>query len=242
MATKDQRRQKKLERKKSKRKAVHKELSRLKQGGLASEFARIANAPILDCLVADSIWEDRIGIGTVLLSRELRDGQVAFANFLVDAYCLGVKDIHVEIRSKPSYRDDIRSQLLTRGSFQEVSPSHLRKLVESAIEYAQDLGFPPHKDYRIGKELFGNIDGSTCDTEFVFGRDGKPCYVSGPYESLDHSQQIVSMLTDRCGPDNFNVMIGNPTMQFDSDNLIDFDSDDMDAGDVEVEEVSGYLE
>lgn len=224
MATQDKRRQKKLERKKSKRKAAHKELSRLKQGGLASEIARITNAPVLDCLVADAIWENNVGIGAALLSRELRDGRVAFSTFLVDAYCLGVKDTHVEIYSNQFYRERVLSKILASGTYQEVSPSHLRKLVESAVEYARDLGFPPHKDYRIGKELFGSIDASACDTEFVFGREGKPCYVSGPYDSADHSQRIMSILTDRCGPGNFNFTIGGPSIQFVADHLLELDN------------------
>ncbi|MBI2479540.1 MAG: hypothetical protein HYV60_13170 [Planctomycetia bacterium] len=224
MATKDQRRQKKLERKNAKRKAVHKELVRQKQGGLAAEFARIANAPIVDCLVADSLWEH--GIGMVLLSRELRNGQVAFANFLVDAYCLGVKDVHAEIRSKPSYRDDVRGYLLERGSYQEVSPSHLRKLVESAVAYALDLGFAPHKDYRIGKELFGSIDASACDTEFEFGRDGKPCFIAGPHDTPERSQRIANILSERCGPDNFHFTIEISPGDF---QMLEDDSDVIDA-------------
>ena len=237
MATKDQRRQKKLERKKAKRKVVHKELARQKQGGMAAEFARIASAPIVDCLVADSLWEQ--GMGMVLLSRELRNGQVAFANFLVDAYCLGVKDVHAEIRSKPSYRDDIRGWLLERGSYQAVSPSHLRKLVESAVEYALDLGFSPHKDYRIGKELFGNIDASACDTEFEFGRDGKPCFIAGPNDTPERSLRIVNILNERGGPDNFHYMVGiSPSHSL----MMAGDSDVIDADEWEEVDDVDYLE
>ncbi|MEO8499099.1 MAG: hypothetical protein ABI614_28880 [Planctomycetota bacterium] len=231
MATQEQRRQKQLARKKAKRKSVHKDLARLKQGGMAGEFARLANAPVLDCLVADSIEEQ--GIGMVLLSRELRNGQVAFANYLIDAYCLGVKNVHAEIRSKASYRDDIRNALLQRGSFQAVSPGHLRKLVESAAEYARDLGFPPHKDYRIGKELLGNIDASDCDAVFEFGRDGKPCFISGPYDTPERSQQIVSILTERCGVNNFHFTIGISGSAF---NLIGVDDGDIDADVIDAED------
>jgi hypothetical protein len=233
MATKDQRRQKKLERKTAKRKAVHKELARKKQGGLAAEFARIAGAPILDCLVADSLWEQ--GMGMVLLSRELRNGQVAFANFLIDAYCLGVKDVHAQIRSKPSYRDDVRNWILERGSYQAVSPSHLRKLVESAVDYALDLGFPPHKDYRIGKELFGNIDASACDTEFEFGRDGEPFFIAGPHDTPQRSLRIVNILNERCGPGNFDYTVGISASDF---SRMSVDSDVIDAeGWEEVDDV-----
>jgi hypothetical protein len=42
------------------------------------------------CLVQDSIFKS--GVGMVFLSRKTRARDVALGGFLVDAYCLGVKD------------------------------------------------------------------------------------------------------------------------------------------------------
>ncbi len=231
MPTKDQRRQKKLSRKAAKRKAVHKELARQKQGGLAAEFARIANAPVLDCLVCETVWDE--GIGNVLLSRELRNGQVAYAVFLVDVYCLGVKDVIADIRSKMSYREDLLQRLLDRNEFDEVSASYVRKLVESSVAYAHSFGLPPHRDYRIGKELFGNIDPADCDEEFEFGKDGKPFFISGPFDTPERCNRIMGNLREHCGDDNFHFTMGMPELQFISsdDGYLEDERDDFDEND-----------
>ncbi|MBC8353017.1 MAG: hypothetical protein H8E66_13560 [Planctomycetes bacterium] len=108
---------------------------------MATEFARVANAPVLDCLVSETVWDE--GIGNVLLSRELRNGQVACAVSFVDIYCLGVKDVIADIRSKMSYREELLQRLLDRSEYDEVAASYVRKLVESAVAYAHSFGLPP---------------------------------------------------------------------------------------------------
>src|SRR5438128_2555043 len=67
---------------------------------------------------------------------------------------------------------------------------------------------PPHPDYHKAKVLFGDVDLAECKEEFEFGKDGKPLYISGPFESARRSQEIVNTLTHRCGPDGFHFLIG----------------------------------
>ncbi|MDA1048929.1 MAG: hypothetical protein O3C40_00410 [Planctomycetota bacterium] len=238
MATKDQRRQKKLERKNAKRKEVRKELASRDQGGLATQFARYAKAPILHSRVAASLWD--VGIGYVLLSRELHNGQVAIANFLVDVWCLGVKNIHADIVSVGQYRNKFLPQLNRLGPLLDVSPSYARKLVEGAVEYARDLELPPHREYRIARELFGDIDPNECTEQFAFGREGKPFFVSGPHDSPQRCAQIASILTSVRGQGNFDYLVNMSADEFGSSGITLIDEEDLD--DLEVEEVDGYLE
>lgn len=238
MATKDQRRQKKLERKNAKRKAVRKELARRDQGGLATQFARYANAPVLHSRVAPSLWDN--GIGYVLLSRELHNGQVAFANFMVDVWCLGVKDVHMDVISRSQYRDELVPQMSRLEPLQDVSPSYARKLVEGAVEYARGLELPPHREYRTARELFGDIDPNECTEQFEFGRDGKPFFVAGPFDSPQRCSQIASILASVRGPGNFDYLVKMSADDFATSGITLIDEDDFE--DLEVEEVDGYLE
>ena len=56
----------------------------------AQEMSLAAHAPIHESLVPASLFEQ--GIGNLLFSRSLPDGRVALGAFLLDVFCLGVKN------------------------------------------------------------------------------------------------------------------------------------------------------
>ena len=89
-----------------------------------------------------------------------------------------------------------------------VEPGYAKKLVEDAIAYARDLGFEPHPDYKLPRKIFDDIDASECSAEFTFGKDGKPFFIGGPYDSAARSKHIIDTLQRRCGPDGYHYMMG----------------------------------
>jgi hypothetical protein len=200
--------QKKLARKAAKRKQT---LARRDQRGIVptkDQFLWAASvSPIHECLVPERIFD--LGIGNVIISRRTPDGSIAAAVFLVDLFCLGVKDCFFMNVSRSEYEARI-SHFEENETFQEITPEYARKLVEGAVGYASTLGFPPHKDYQKVKKMFGNIDPSLCPEEFEFGKEGKAFYVSGPNQTEADSRRIIRALTERFGPDGFHFMVGGP--------------------------------
>jgi hypothetical protein len=194
-------RQKKLERRKAKEKAKKKVLATRNPGDPAVRIERAASAPILHCSTTDVLWDQ--GMSHVLVSRKLNSGNVAFAAFLVDMYCLGVKDALFNVTSRSRYDWELCDKLFRDREIFKLEPEEARKLVEGAVEYAGELGFPPHPDYLKAKRIFGNIDAGACTKKFVYGKDGKPYFVAGPYDNPSRCRRIISTLTDRCGPDGF---------------------------------------
>src|SRR5438270_14084869 len=87
MASDAKKRQKKLERRAAHRKEKKHQLVRQKNVGLADKLTAATKYPVLHCWISDSLETE--GIGQVGLSRQLPNGSVAFASFLVDRYCLG---------------------------------------------------------------------------------------------------------------------------------------------------------
>jgi hypothetical protein len=198
-------RQKKLERRKAKQKAERQEIARRESRGISLRLEEAATAPILHCSVADDLWQR--GIGNVLVSRQLSNGQVAFACFLVDIYCLGVKDTFMNIIPRGQYEFGLYSKLASRSRLIPLKPENARKLVEGAVQYALDLGLPPHVDYRVAKLIFGDISAESCTEEYTYGKDGKPFFVGGPYDSPARCEQIMRTLHDRCGPQGHHYLI-----------------------------------
>jgi hypothetical protein len=147
--------------------------------------------PVVQALVGTELWDE--GIGYLVIARQGPEGGLIYAVFLVDVYCLGVKNAFWRAGSSGDFKDLIR-QMEKRQRMGPISPACLAKIVEGAVEYAQALGFPPHPDYRHASMLLEGIDPSTCPTPFTFGRDGKPYYIQGPHESFAQATAISQRL------------------------------------------------
>ena len=91
---------------------------------------------------------------------------------------------------------------------QTCEPAFARKLVEGAVEYAESIGLPPSSEYRIAKLIFSDVDPSTCREKFTYGKDGKPLFISGPYDTPARCRVIVDTLTQQLGPGGFHFMMG----------------------------------
>jgi hypothetical protein len=194
------RRARQLAKKAAKRKA---QLAKKKGPGSVPK-GLIGGWPIHESYMSSNLFET--GIGDVLVSRRMGD-QVAVGMFLLDTGCLGVKDAFLTVSSPCDYQSLV-DRFRGGGHLVPVEPEYARKLVEDAAQYAAKLGFEPHKDYRKAKVIFGAIDTRLCNTRFQFGKDGKPFYCSGPSDSPARRQQILDILTKRCGPGGFHYIVG----------------------------------
>ena len=162
-------------------------------------------SPIYECLITDTLFEQ--GIGNLYFTRLMPDGRISAGIFLVDVFCLGVKDAFITVLEKYQYEGRMKNHP-GNGPFVPVSPACFRKLVEGAVAYARDLGFEPHRDYAEARQIFGNQETASCTQEFTYGREGKPLYISGPNESEARSKAIVEHLRQLKGEDGFHYLVG----------------------------------
>jgi hypothetical protein len=76
--------------------------------------------------------------------------------------------------------------------------------VYGALDYAEELGFAPNKDFRIAEYLLGPDLITDGINEIEFGMDGKPFYISGPYDNL---RQILATLNRSVGVGNYEYFL-----------------------------------
>jgi hypothetical protein len=156
--------------------------------------------------MAAELWTG--GLGSLVLARQESEGWLVFGVYLVDVYCLGVKNAFW----RPGIRQDL-DELIRRVDMSQktvpIEPACLVKIVTGAVEYARSFGFPPHPDYHHASMLFEGIDPSTCPKEFTFGKDGKPFYMRGPNESLAQAELIVSRVVAAGG----HYIVGGPVSE-----------------------------
>ncbi len=206
MTLSDRRRQKKLEKKKKKRQLMKKTGST--GFGARNTAASYVKYPIYECLVPSGLFET--GLGTIIATRQPPSGEMAVSAFVVDVFCLGVKNAFFKVASEEAYDNTIKPRLAETHEgqhFENTHPSCVRKIIEGAVDYAGELGFSPHPAYRNAKAIFGDIDSSACPVKYGFGQEGMPMYIRGPNESINQARKIVDQLDKRCGEGNYHYLV-----------------------------------
>ncbi len=228
MAANDNRRRKKIEAQRAKRKDKQRAIARVES---SSKIARVLQAQrwtLFDTRISHGLSEQ--GIASAYIARRGPYDQVVGVVFLVDAYCLGVKDVSVFYGAETRWNEIIRQQSENRR-LDPIAPEALRKLVEGSVAYAKSFGIDPHRDWIKASPIFGDIDASKSLIEFTYGKNGKPTYVSGPYDSPERIKQIMQALTQHAGEGNFDFIVhysgDDPGFDLLEDDMDDDDEDEM---------------
>ncbi len=184
-------------------------------------------APVAGCWVTEH-WSDRLsvtghddwpglpaaesesgesGLVGILLARDTGSTVVA-CGFLVDVFCLGVKDTNgpktMDRRKLPDFTRTFFSAWPGQASV--AAPLDLaRHVVFGAVDYARSLGFEPHPDFARGAALLGDWEADSSDV--TFGRDGKPFYINGP---RDDTYGNMAKLRRTVGAGNFDYLVQFP--------------------------------
>ncbi len=199
--------QKKIAKQKAKAKLRNLHLSR--QGvsfDVRFGFSRrtLQESPLLGAWVAEALFEN--GIGSVLVARSLGTNEIVAGIFLVDVWCLGVKSAFMKVFPAESF-EEFLADFQQDEVLSEVAPAYAAHLVVESVGYASQLGFSPQRDYGDTTAILAGIDTSRCTDTFVFGREGKPFYVAGPYETPQGSDRIITQLHTVCGKGNYHLLI-----------------------------------
>lgn len=168
-------------------------------------------------------WRES-GLTQLIVARIRDDGRADIGFFLVDLWCLGVKDAFLHDDGSESLLRELLAERLPEEFRERFHPACARKMIEGAIAYAETLGFAPHRDYRKARRALTGLDVSACPEAFIFGRDGKPFFVEGPNDSPERVERVLALLEAHCGPDGF----GYETLS-DADDDLDVDADRADA-------------
>ena len=205
MASNPKNRQKKLAKKKKKR-SLKKKLINITKN-ISSNASSYSQFPIYECLAPSSLFET--GIGNMLLTRRLPNGSIAVSAFVVDVQCLGVKNALFHVMSKSEYEGKFKSGMLeaNEGNIEKIHPACAKKIIMGAVNYAKNLGFLPHSDYRKASGIFAGIESKACPEKYEYGKDGKPFYMRGPNESVPQAKKIVEKLAKKCGEGNFEYAV-----------------------------------
>jgi hypothetical protein len=183
--------------------------------------------PVGGCFITGD-WETT-GICTIFITREHKTGNVTFGIYLVDLYCLGLKDTSYSFNAE--YDQFVYSKI-NLGDFERCEYALAHNIIFGAIAYAEDYGFKPHKDFAVSQFILEEDDEQVPLMEIEFGLDGMPCYVQGPFDEPSTIGRNIAILKRTAGEGNFKVVVAEGD-EFDDE---DFDGDDEDFEDDEFDD------
>lgn len=162
--------------------------------------------PLHGCWIMEG-WQD-MGITPVVVARMQDNGRIMFGVYMVDYYCLGIKDAYTRADySQDRFERELPRLCVNAPASCPVELAH--ELIYGALEYAEKLGFKPHQDFYKQKadQILDPADAHPRTNGVTFGKDGKPFYISGPNDSEMKSRFVINTLMRTCGPENFEYII-----------------------------------
>ncbi len=174
---------------------------------LAGRVAVAARSPVERSIRTAALFE--VGIGHVILTKRLPTNALGCAFFLVDVFCLGVKDVFYR-EMAPSEFEQIVTDLEEGGQdIVDIEPSSALKLVKGSVDFAAKSGLAPAKDYRVIARIFGDIDADRSTDVFPFGKDGKPLFIEGPNDTAARKREITRSLDRHRGPEGWDYVLSS---------------------------------
>jgi hypothetical protein len=171
---------------------------------LPERIRRAAGTPIQQCLLQEGLFET--GMGILVLTRGVSTIHVAMGCFLLDVYCLGIKDVMFRTLNPSEFQYFIATMKAT-SPLVNINPSDARKLLRDLALWAKSIGFSPHRDFAAVEPLFGDVRSDASTATFKFGHDGKPLYVAGPAESPAQIRLRLKRLRERLKDDGFHYIV-----------------------------------
>ena len=131
-------------------------------------------------------------------------GKLSLAGYLVDVYCLGVKDSYVNLRMEPEDVNETFARVEdVCGPLREITYNEAHNIIYGAVEFAEEAGISPDKSF-LTSRLF--LEEDTDDVpliEYEFGRDGKHLLVVHDKREAD---KYLPLMKQNLG-DNFDYII-----------------------------------
>ena len=156
--------------------------------------------PFYECWMAGDLWES--GLGEIIVVRKSYTGDFVIGVYLLDVFCLGIKDSFLRFANYTSYKFfvTIISEAIDSRSGEElvnVEAVYAHSLMQQCANYAAKLGLKPHKSFNKTKKLLHDIAIDDSLT-FNFGKDGKPLYIPGPQDSQLTIEKTLRNIENAC--------------------------------------------
>ena len=163
---------------------------------------RARSLPVYECLV-NTDWEDS-KMANVIVTRKHTNSNVSLCIYLVDLFCLGVKDTLWHFNMPLHEYSNMISEIEEQMELKPISYCLAHNIIFAAVDFAEEYGFQPHRDFTSITCFM--LEEDTEDIELIdieCGMEGKPAYMRSPGHSKQESERIIATLERNAGPGNY---------------------------------------
>lgn len=157
--------------------------------------------PIFECVVNSGWKED--GIAHITVARKHNTGNYTVGMYLIDLKCLGVKDAQYFFNISPFEYRDLIDETKKNIDIEKVDYTLVHNIIYAGIEFAEDYGFRPHKDFTVAEYILEEDSEDIELIEIECGKDNKPFFLRGPLDSDQRAKQIIAQLEKTAGSGNY---------------------------------------
>ena len=180
------------------------------------------------------------GMSEIVVSRKRPNGKILFGVYLIDTYCLGVKDVMYHYDYDVEEFEKLVEKVFSRfEGYVECPYSDAHNFIYSAIEFAADAGLNPAQDFdKVGEYILEEDTDDIPLKHYPMGHDGKYLLIEGPTHA---ERKYVKMLRERLG-DNFDYIANIGLHDYDDMDDYECDNADDDEYDDEPKEAMDQME
>ncbi len=166
-----------MAKKKSKNKGKGQQQPTLSPYRFMREKAR--TLPIGKCYIAPPDWQES-GMAHVIVTRVRPSGNLVMSSFLVDTFCLGVKDAGYHENMTPSDFEEYLNNYRKGMGLEEISYNEAHNIIYGAIAFAEEGGIKPNKEFDPAGYILEEDTEDIPLIEYDFGKNGKHFLVINP--------------------------------------------------------------
>ena len=171
----------------------------------ANELLKNAkNYSVYECLTDDSYKIS--GECTVIFSRKLSESRLLVGVYLVDLYCLWIKNTFYLMNTTYSkYKNELILSMAKTMNLVACPVDLAHSIIYGSVEYAENLGFSPHPDFEKSRKILEPKKSFKKLPKVKFGNKGKPRFISGPDDDV---RSILETLDRNVGKGNYEFITG----------------------------------
>ncbi len=139
---------------------------------------RARRFPIVECKI-NRKWKDS-GEGNIVIARQRPDGNFIIGMYLLDLYCMGVKDAYVIPNATREDVDRLMSNTQSGNEMIDMPYAEAHNMIYGAIEFAEEAGIKPHQDFNLAEYVLEEDTDDIPLIDFEYGHNGKHLLVIGP--------------------------------------------------------------
>ncbi len=183
--------------------------------------SRCRSIPFGECYINNDWRED--GLAQVFIARKHSNDNLTVGIYLVDVFCLGVKDTFYRFNISTIEYDDFIENVSKDVNLVPVDYLLAHNIIYGAIGFAEDFGFSPHKEFTKTTQFVLEEDDE--DVELIdleFGKNGKPFLIV--QDENESYKGYLRILEETAGHGNFEYLL------HDGDSSDSFTVDDSSNG------------